>query len=231
MELSEQTINVLNNFKTIQANVVFREGNTINTMSSAKNIMAEAKLDIDIPSEFGIYDLNEFLGTLNLVDSPKLDLKDEYALIQSTSGRSRIKYYFAAPELLIHPTKTIKMPSTEVKFKLDEATLSRLKRAAATLGHETLEITPDRSGNELSQNVLNLRVCDIENSTSNDFSIDVASDDFEGDFKFHISLNNLKLMAVDYEVSISKKLISNFNSLDPNVPIQYWIALEKTSKA
>lgn len=221
MQLSEQTLEVLNNFKTIQPNIVFREGSVLKTMADAKNVMASADIDIGIPSEFGIYDLSEFLATLNLVDSPVLDLKKDHALVRSTSGRSRIKYYFSDPDMLTSPAKDIKMPSTEVSFMLDVDTLSKLKKAAATLGHEMLTITP-------SDGALELSVCDIENSTSNAFSIDVAGQ-FEGDFRFVMNMNNLKLMMTDYDVTISKKLISNFISRDPNTPVQYWVALEKSS--
>jgi len=189
MQLSDQTLNILSNFKTIQPNIVFREGNVIKTMADAKNIMATAKIDMEIDQEFGIYDLNEFLATLNLVDSPALDLKKDHAVIRSTSGRSRIKYFFSDPDMLTSPSKDISMPSSEVTFVLDADTLSKLKKAAATLGHETMTITPTDGALELS-------VVDPENSTSNAFSIDLAGE-FEGDFKFVMNLNNLKLMHTD----------------------------------
>lgn len=223
MKLSEHTITLLNNFKTIQPNIVFREESVIKTMADARNIVAEAELEEEIPQEFGIYDLGEFLATLNLVDSPKLDLKDDYALIKSMSGRSRIKYFFSDPSMLVSPQKSIKMPSVDVEFTLDVDTLSKLKKASATLGHETLVISPN-------DGALELMVCDPENSTSNAFTIDIAGKYEKDDFKFVINMNNLKLMPVDYEVKISKKLISEFVSTDSGVKIKYWIALEKTSE-
>lgn len=223
MQLSEQTINILNNFKTIQSNIVFTEGNVLRTMADAKNIMASVKIDTDISQEFGIYDLGEFIATLNLVDKPELDLKKDHTVIRSTSGRSRIKYFFSDPDILVSPTKEIKMPPADVKFTLDVDTLSKLKKAGATLGHDMLVITPD-------DGALILTVCDPKNSTSNNFSIDIAGE-FDGDFSFVIDMNNLKLMMTDYDVSISKKLISSFVSKDPSIPVTYWIALEKSSEA
>jgi hypothetical protein len=35
-----------------------------------KNILAEAKIDEDLPLDFGIYDLNQFLNGLGLHQSP-----------------------------------------------------------------------------------------------------------------------------------------------------------------
>lgn len=222
MQLSEQTINILNNFKTIQSNIVFTEGNVIRTMADAKNVMASAKIDTEIEQEFGIYDLGEFLATLNLVDKPELDIQKDSAVIRSTSGRSRIKYYFSDPDMLTYPTKEIKMPDGEVSFVLDVDTLSKLKKASATLGHDMMIITPD-------EGALVLTVCDPKNPTSNNFSIDVAGE-YDGDFSFVMDMNNLKLIMTDYDVSISKKLISSFESKDPSVPVKYWIAMEKTSE-
>ena len=225
MQLSEQTLNILHNFKTIQPNVVLRPGNVIKTMAEAKNIVASATVDMDIDKEVGIYDLNEFLATLNLVDSPELDLKDNYAVVRSTSGRSRIKYYFSDPDILTSPTKDIPMPSEEVSFVLDADTLSKLKKAASTLGHEVMTISP-------SQGVLELSVTEIDNSTANAFAIDVAGTFDEGsNFRYVMNLNNLKVLPVDYDVTISKKLISKFVSRDPQTPVQYYIALEKSSTA
>jgi hypothetical protein len=221
MKLSEKTIDVLNNFKTIQPNMVFNEGNVLATMADAKNILSSVELEDKFESKFGIYDLNEFLATLDLVDSPNIDLKKDHAVISAQSGRSKVKYYFSDPDMLVHPTKDIKMPSTEVSFVLDVGTLGKLKKAAATLGHDFLFIKP-------SDGVLELSVTDPENSTSNVFTLEVPGE-FEGAFSFVLNLNNLKLMNVDYDVEISKKLISQFTSKETDLPIKYWIALEKTS--
>jgi hypothetical protein len=40
-------------------------------------------------------------------------------------------------------------------------------------------------------------------------------------------IGNLKMLPGDYTVSISSKLISHFKNT--NLPVEYWIALEKTS--
>ena len=68
MKLSEQTVNILKNFSTINQNILVKEGSQLRTMSTMKNILAEAAGDrSDFPQDFGIYDLNEFLGVLTLV--------------------------------------------------------------------------------------------------------------------------------------------------------------------
>ena len=74
MELNEDTLQILKNFASINSNIVFDEGSTIKTISEAKNILSEATISESFPQKFGVYDLNEFLGVLGLVDKPSLRL-------------------------------------------------------------------------------------------------------------------------------------------------------------
>ena len=221
MELSENTLNVLKNFSGINQNMMIRTGNTIKTISEARTVLATAHVTEEFPIDFGIYDLNEFIGVLSLVDTPRLAFKDEYVIVNDSSGRSKVKYFFSSEDTLTTPQKDLNMPETNVKFTLTNDTMNKIKRAASTLGHSEVSI----SGQD---GVLSLSVVDSQNMTSNAFSIDVDGD-FEKDavFNFILSINNLKILPGDYEVAISSKLISQFShtSLD----VKYWIALEKSS--
>jgi len=221
MELSENTLNVLKNFSGINPNMMIRSGKTIKTISEARTVLSTAVVDADFPKDFGIYDLNEFMGVLQLVDTPNLKFEDDYVIVNDSTGRSKVKYFYSSEDTLTTPQKDITMPEADVKFKLDNETLNKLKRAASTLGHSEISI----SGKD---GVLSLSVVDSQNKTSNVFSIDVDGE-FGNDatFNFILSTNNLKILPGDYEVEISRKLISQFKhtSLD----VKYWIALEKTS--
>lgn len=221
MELSENTLSVLKNFSGINQNILIRSGNTIKTISEARNVLATAVVDESFPQDFGVYDLNEFIGVLGLVDTPNLQFEDECVRISDSSGRSKVKYFFSAEETLTSPQKDITMPEADVSFTLDNDTLNKLKRAASTLGHSEVSI----SGKD---GVLSLSVVDSQNMTSNAFSIDVdGTYPEDAVFNFILSINNLKMLPGDYEVQISSKLISQFSRKDSN--LKYWIALEKSS--
>ena len=77
MKLSEQTVNILKNFSTINQNILVKEGSQLRTMSTMKNILAEAPVIEDFPHDFGIYDLNEFLGVLTLVNDAELKFDND----------------------------------------------------------------------------------------------------------------------------------------------------------
>lgn len=221
MELNENTLSVLKNFSGINPNIIIRQGTTIKTISEARNVFARASVNEDFPKDFGVYDLNEFIGVLGLVDTPQLKFEDDYVIVADSTGRSKVKYFYSAEETLTAPGKDVTMPATDVTFELTNETLNKLKRAASTLGHGEVSITNNNG-------VLSLSVVDSKNSTSNAFSIDVDGE-FPSDatFNFIVSISNLKILPGDYTVGISSKLISEFKHKEMNV--QYWIALEKSS--
>ena len=220
MELNEKTLEILRNFATINQNILVKQGKTLRTISEARKVLAKAEIEEEFPLDFGVYNLNEFIGALSLVDKPNLSFKENYVEIGDSSGRSKIKYFFASQDTLTYSEKDITMPDAEVKFSLDESTIKRLKNAASTLGHKELIIT----GNN---NLINLSVSDSQNSTANSYTIDVDGTYESEMFKFILDIENLKILNGSYDVNISSKLISNLINKDTN--IQYWIALEKTS--
>ena len=220
MELSEKTLTVLRNYATINPNVVINEGDEIKTISEAKNVLSSAKLDVQFPKTFGIYDLSEFLSVLSLINSPRLTFEDNYVLVGDSSGRTRIKYFYSDIDILTVPSKDIVMPECEVSFSFDKETLSRVKRAASVLGHNEMSLT-------VVDDVLVLSVIDQNDKTSNVFSIDVDGTYNDPNFSFVFNISNLKMVEDDYRVDISSKLISHF--VNDESGIQYWVALEKSS--
>ena len=221
MELSENTLNVLRNFSGINQNMLIKSGTNIKTISEARNVVATADVTEEFPKDFGIYDLNEFIGVMGLVDTPSLKFDEDYVTVSDSSGRSKVKYFYAAEETLTAPTKDVTMPDADVKFTLDNSTLNKLKKAASTLGHSEVSI-------RAKDGVLSLSVVENQNATSNAFSIDIDGE-FKQDavFNFIISISNLKILPGDYEVEISSKLITQFKNKE--IPLKYWIALEKSS--
>ena len=219
MQLSNETINVLKNFATVNPNVVFKPGQQLKTISEAKTILASAQIVEDFPQEFGIYDLNEFLSVYNLIEDPTLTFEDKSVLI-SGSGQ-KVRYYFSEIEILTQPSKDIAMPDCEVGINISDDQLKALKQAGAVLGHNDLAITGENG-------VVTAKVFDEKDATSNTYEMELDKDNAcKTDFNFVINMPNLKLLPGDYFVNISSKLISNWTNND--YPIDYFIALEKSS--
>jgi len=223
MNISENTIQILKNYGTINPNFIARKGNVITTISEAKNILSSCSVEEEFDQDLGIYDLNEFLNVLSLVDQPKLSMEEKWVTISDQTGRSKIKYFFTDPEMLTSPTEKMidnarNMDTFDVSFTLDSDTLNRIKRAATALGHTSMKVEANDTGGVV------LMVFDAENPTSNTFAIDVPGQG-QGQGQYVINISNLKIVSGDYDVKISNKNISNF--IHKEKPIQYWIALEK----
>ena len=214
MKLSESTVSVLKNYSTINQNLLIREGSVLNTMSAMKNIVAQSTVDEKFPQQIAIYDLNEFLASMSLFDSPDLKFKDDFVIMSEEGKKSSLKYWYSDPSVVTTVTKEINMPECEVKFTLSSDILSNVQKAAAVIG------APDMVLENGS-----LRVTDKKNDTANAYSIDVV--DTDDVYKFWFKVENLKLMSGTYDVNVSSNKISNFKNT--NADIEYFIALEPES--
>ena len=226
MNLSNETVSVLKNFATINQNLVIKSGSNISTMSAMKNIVASAEVKEDFPTEFAIYDLNEFLASVSLFDKPSLDFKDDFVVITEDGSTSKaLKYWYSDPSVVTTPTKEITMPECEVKFSLENDMLSNVQKAAAVIG------VPDMVLEGMDSGIALLKVTDKKNATANDYAVKIDVNNEDGKnlpYKFWFKVENLKLLSGTYDVAISSKNISHF--VNTNVDIKYWIALEPESK-
>ena len=218
MKLSDKTLSVLKNFSTINQSILFKQGTKLRTISVMKNILAEATISEEIPTDFGIYDLSQFLNGLSLHQSPELDFaNDGHVVIKE--GRMRSKYFFADPNVIITPPeKAIDLPSEDVSFELRTEQLDKLLKAAAVYQLPDLAVVG-------GEGVVKILVRDKKNDTSNDFSIVVGETDKE--FSFNFKVENIKILPGSYDVIVSQKLLSRFVS--KNHDLTYFIALEPDS--
>ncbi len=218
MKLSDKTLTLLKNFSSINQSILFKEGNCLRTISVMKNILAEATIEEELPKDFGIYDLNQFLNGLNLHQNAELDFQnDGYVVIKE--GKSRSKYFFADPNVIITPPeKDIVLPSEDVCFLLDTKELDKLLKAAAVYQLPDLSVVGEAG-------VVKLVVRDKKNDTSNDFSVVVGETDEV--FAFNFKVENIKIIPGNYEVVISRKLLSRFKNT--GFDVVYHIAMEPDS--
>jgi len=198
--------------------MLFKRGSKLRTVSVMKNILAEASIEEEFPRDFGIYDLNQYLNGLSLHNDPELNFEaDNYVVIKE--GRSRSKYFFADPSVIITPPdKSIDFPSEDVTFDLSTDQLDKLLKAAAIYQLPDLSVVG-------GDGVVKVLVRDKKNDTSNDFSIVVGETD--STFSFNFKVENIKILPGTYSVVVSQKLLSRFTN--KNQDLVYFIALEPDS--
>jgi len=218
MQLSEETLALLQNFASINPNIVLKPGQEIKTISEAKNILATASVVEDFPSDLGIYDLNEFLNVLGLVDNPTLNFTEKSVKVSGTG--TGVNYYLAEPSILTAPERDITMPNAEVTVELTEEKLLKAKKAASVLGHLDLAFIGNDDG-------ISIKVFDPKDASANTFELSLGENTTGQTFSFIMNISNLKIIDGDYEVQISSKLISKW--VNKTKPVSYFIALEKSS--
>ena len=218
MKLSDNTLTILKNFAGINNSILVKEGNRLRTISVAKNILAEAEIKEQFPKDFAIYDLNQFLNGLSLHQDPDLDFnQDSYLSIKE--GKRRVKYFFADPAVIISPPdKDINLPSEDISFQLDSASLEKLVKAAQVYQLPDLSVIGEAG-------VIKLVVRDKKNDTSNEYAIVVG--ETEKEFSFNFKVENIKIIPGAYNVVVSSKLLSEFTNT--KYDLKYYIALEPDS--
>ena len=220
MKLNTNTHNILKNFSEINTNILIKPGKELSTISTMRNIFAKASIDESFDTEFGIYDLNEFLAVVSGMNKPELSLQDKHMTISPEGSKSKVKYFYSDPSVIVAPTKEVNMPEADVTFSLTESNLEQLKKMAAILKSPDLALIGEKGGDVV------LKVCDKKNDTSNSFDI-VVGQGATADYTFYFKVENMKMLDGDYDVAVSSKSISHFKHT--KLPVEYWIALEPDS--
>lgn len=216
MNLSKETISVLKNYSSISSNLLITAGNVLKTKSVQNTILSSVSVKEDFPLDFGIYDLNEFLGVLTLFSNPDLDFNDKYVTIKE--GETSIKYFAADPSVLSYPQKEISFPTADVSFKLSAETLSLISKTASVL--RVPDVTFSGANGELK-----MLVADKKNATSNAFEVKIGKTDLT--FNIDLKIEMMKFIPTDYDVEISSKRISKFTAVGSD--LNYFIGVESSS--
>ena len=215
MKLSKETVNIFKNFATINTNLLLTPGSKVATKSAKKTITGNVTVVEDFPIEFGIYDLNEFLGALALFESPDLDFTDKYVTIKENSDQ--IKVYKAEKGVLVYQEKEITFPEVYVDFSLPANVLSNIQRTSAVLHAEVLSVI-GKDGQLIVQ-------VGKQKQEANSYQNVIGTTNKT--FKANMLIEHFKMVPGDYQVTLSARKISRFQSATTD--LVYHIAVEADS--
>lgn len=213
MKLSKKTLGLLKNFSTINTNLLITPGKKLSTLAASKSVFASAKVAEEFDTEFGIYDLNVFLGALSIYDDPEITFEEKFAKIEKGGF---FKFYSADKTVLTYPQKEIQMPSVYETFEFPSDTLALIQKTSGVIG--ATDVMFEGNGEKLFVHVL-----DKKNVGSNTFSKEIG--DTDKTFKVFMKQENMKFLMNDYTVNFSDKRIAQFVSED----VEYFISLESDS--
>lgn len=217
--LSKNTLSILKNFASMNSNILIKPGNDIKTITPSKNAMAESKVEETFDVEFGIWDLNKFLGVISLFSSPSLDFDAKFVTISGSNGSS-VKYYYSEPRLLTTPTKQVNMPKSVASISLSDKTFNELQKASSVLQLPDIQFVG--SGKKIIATVL-----DLGDPTSNSYKIEVGDNETGAEFRFNFKMENIRLLPGNYDVEFAKNVVGQFTH--ETLDLTYWFAMENTS--
>jgi hypothetical protein len=216
MKLSKETLALIKNYASINSNLLLKAGNKLSTLAVGNTIMSTVTVAETFPSEFGIYDVNEFLGALSLFDDADLEFSDKY--VTMSQGKGSIKYFAAAESAMVVPKKDITFPDAEINFTLDANVYSMILKTAPLLKSSDVSLVGNGS-------TISVVVVDKKNQTGNAYNYELGTTTLN--FKVNLKIENLKMLPGDYDVSISSKKISRFKAKGSD--LVYYVAVEADS--
>jgi hypothetical protein len=226
MKVSNDTLNVLKNFSTIQSNILIQEGDTLKTISGLSNVMAVCKVADTFDKEVAIYDLNQFLGVVSLFNDPDFDFQDTSVVLKE--GNVDTEYRYAEKSTITHPERDLKLPEVKLEFILKEADLEALLKASSILGVTDFLLKGEGDSAKLI-------VCDLKNPGSNSYSVsvDVVDHGTTGEYTVCLDTDNLKFLSGDYKVNVTPQ-VCEFTHIDRaknGLDLTYYVAVTtKNSK-
>jgi len=210
MILHSDTISILQNFQSINPSIVISEGSVLKTISAAETIYAKATIPDEFPTSFGIFDLSKFLGILSL--DPNSDITFDKTHLTINQGKSKIKYTYCNPELIVAPpTSDVTLPTPYITFELKQEVLQGVMKAMAILGFNELVFSGE-------DGVLSVQTLSSKNDSSDVYSTELGETDLT--FTNIIEADKLKLINDTYNVFITKEGLTLFKS----DTVEYYIA-------
>ena len=118
MKLSSNTITLLENYASINGNLIITPGNMLKTMHACRTI----------------FDLKEFLATLAMFKNPDLTFNDQYVdIVDEDDPTIHTKYWSADTDILTQIPELKQLPSPSVVFNISNINFKRIQKAAAVL--------------------------------------------------------------------------------------------------
>ena len=218
MNISKDTLNILQNFSEINPSLVFNEGSEVKTMSPLKNILAKSKVTESFPKTFGIYDLTTFVGNIQDMGSPDFDFNDNYVCLKS--NEDKLKYFYCDTSIIAYPEKDIVLKDINIEFSVSKAEFDKVIKYARSNGLSDFMIKGCSKSGKIIVSVFNK-----SSDTSTDFSTVIGATD--KNFKLFLKTETIKLLSGDYDVKVSSEGVIYFKN--QTIELEYWVALEPDS--
>lgn len=226
MKISSNTLSLLQNFATINPNILVKKGNKLVTRNTVGSVLARAVVEEDFPTQFAIYDLNQVLGLLSVSKDSDIDFNGKSMTIKSAGG-GEIEYFYADESIIKAPSDTLPKLTYNYKFTLTPTDISTIQKITSLVSATKLSIIGD------GKNVI-LLLNDPKNKASNTFKKNLGTTDAK--FNICLSASELKVASDTYDVQVANTVGKNGNPVimlefkSTTRDLLYYIAGDDASK-
>lgn len=221
MKLSTDTLKILKNFSEINNTIYIRKGKSLVTVDAQKRIVADANIEESLPTDFAIYNLNEFLGVNSAHENSDLDFKNDKVIFNGK--KSNLEYFYSDPSAVQDALSTRKKipnvfdESTIVhRFTLTDEDLKSLRQNASLLSLTHVSFVGDSDQVKVVVQDLSSR------SSQNKFTLSVDGVSSKKE-TYNMLFENLKILPDSYDVEVSPT-VAHF--VGKNTGVHYWIVME-----
>lgn len=238
MKISKNTLNLLSGFSTLNNSLFIKKGNVIattnigkenNRVIPIKSVLVRAEVEEKFPSEFGIYDLKQFLKIVDTFEeSPDFEFFENYLTIGEKNNI--IKYAYCAPNLILSPSSnSLKIEEVKENFILEPKILKRIKSLSGTLNHDDLFVRNAEDGKSIE--IVLTTVNEGSGENINEYIVNIEKET-EAEFNVKVSMKNFNLVANDkdnYNFQIAVHSGSNILVLEGlgDTKIVYYISSKR----
>ena len=216
MKISKETLEILNNFSQINNSIYLDEKHYLKTKTaSSSNVIAVAEIEEELP-EVAIYSLDEFLGSISLMDDD-VDFKFSKDYITISGENKKIKYRLSDPAHILSQCKAAAdyegFNDFDCNFELSKDDLSSALKASRVLGADIMSMNLEDGKGKIS-------LINSEMPLSNSFEMNIKG---KGTGEGKIYIENLKIIPTDYDVLIASNKIIKFNKKEDQ-NLYYFVA-------
>jgi len=226
MKISNDTVAVLKNLAAINQSIAIDAGSSrLHTVSNAEDLYASVVVPEVFPVSCSIYDLNQFISVMSLLDDPKFDFQANKVTI--SEGTRKIRYMYADRAAIKTPkSDVIRMPPSIVEASITSQHINELLKAAAVLQLPHIAISADLEINEVLA-----YVTDMRNPAHNEFCVRLTpTSEMHGGCTAVFRVDKLRVLPGTYTVSVAKG-IGRFSSPDNgHGDVNYYIGCDESSK-
>lgn len=218
MKLSKPTLEILDNFSSMNQSIKF-SGNVLKTIVgdiAAKSVQAVAIAEIEetIKNEVAIYDLQSFLGLINLYRDSDFDIEFDKNFVVLKANRKSTKFKYCNPNIISDvPEIEIDDNDILVEFQLTSETLAEIIKVSKILSFKGFYFKT--VNNKLEIHLYD--VTSINNTPEHVISLDVETDK---NFDIYFEFKSLYVLNGTYNVKLTEDLVY-FKSID--CELEYYI--------